>query len=67
MFIPLIVIFIPSLLIGYKFKSIIIPMIAFMSIICYITSLIPIWLLFIVFFSSIVYFVINREKKGDFL
>lgn len=51
--IPLIIILAPTLTMSIKFgKNIILPMFIFMSLLCVITNLIPIWLFFIIALAS---------------
>jgi len=65
MIIPLMIILIPTIAIYSKFgKSVVVPMIILMSVICYITNLIPIELFFIIMFGCSM-IVIQDYKKDD--
>lgn len=62
MLIPLIVILAPTLAIEKKFgKETVIPMLIIMTIICYLTDLIPIWLFFIAIIGLIATLFLKRK------
>lgn len=66
MIIPLIVIFIPTLAIYKQYgKRTLIPMFIFMSLICFISDLIPIWLFVIIVISNGTFlFLKERKERG---
>lgn len=65
--IPLIIILAPTLVLSVKLgKKIILPMFIFMSLLCAITNLIPIWLFFVIAIScgSLIFISISSQRKG---
>ena len=64
--IPLIVLLIPTFAMYGKFgKSAIIPMFLLMSIVCFATNLIPVWLFFLIIVAS-GGIIVSQKARGDF-
>ena len=66
MLIPLIIILTPSFAISVKIKEAFVPSFNIFSIVCFIVDFIPIWLLFIIIYASIVYYFTKESKGGLF-
>ena len=63
--VPLMILLIPTFAIYKKFgESAIIPMFMLMSIICFISDLIPVWLFFILMFGSVVMLFTKKKIEG---
>lgn len=64
--VPLIVMLVPPFAMYEQFgKNVLLPMFLLMSIICVITSIIPVWLFFVIVLSSIGFIVMEKKKEGS--
>jgi hypothetical protein len=64
--VPLIVMIAPPLALNKKFGSgVILPMFLLMSLMCVLTGLIPVWLFFIIAFSSIGFLMLKKKVEGE--
>jgi hypothetical protein len=65
--VPLIIMIAPPLALNKKFgSSVIVPMFLLMSLVCVLTNLIPVWLFFIIAFSSIGFLIMKKKVEVAF-
>ena len=63
--VPLMVMLVPTFGVAARYgKSVILPMFILMSIICFATELIPMWLFFVIMLSSGAFLFMKRKQEG---